>query len=317
MRKHLHRYITIFIAVLMLMTGSAIFVSAEGDGSVSFSNISDGMVISELTVLQGTIDFDDFLKYEIYLKAGDNMIWMANSHSAITDGNLARLDPRVFADGTYTVVVRKVYNDSNYTEVEGPVITIDNPNDAPAPYYPEVEPSFLYPSKQFAILRVRNCTGEDFNFDYTSPQSGRSAGDEVLPPRPTDDTICTFHDLPLIPGEYRGTGQGGGQEAGAPFTIEVDEWKVYHLLYNGPGAGADMIIAREVNADPKQGDGASDEHTYDEVKTPTPVSETTAMLPVTGDNDASTRLPVVLVILLIVALAAGGVVAASRRQVNR
>jgi len=252
MKSHPLRYAKIIVGLILLLLAAAnsVVVSAQERAGVEFTNVREGETISRLTTLTGTVNFPDFLKYEIFLKSGDNLIWAGNSYSRIVNGNLIRLDPRVFASGPYQLLVRQVNLDSNYTDVLGPNIIIDNPNKVPLPYYPEVEPSFLYPSEIFAVVRVRNCAGEDFNFDYHSPQDGRSSDDTKLSGK-IEGGICAFQDLALIPGLYRGTAQGGSQGMPAPFELLVDEWKVYELAYFG---GVE-IHAGEVQADAQAGDG--------------------------------------------------------------
>ena len=317
MKRHPLRIMLCVMAMVLLGLTIGTLPTSAQDDMVAFTNVSDGQTISALTVLEGTITFPDFLKYEIFLQSGNSLIWVANSHGRVINGSLARLDPRSFQSGSYQLVVRKVNSDSNYTDELGPTITIDNPNGSPAPYYLEVEPSFLYPSEQFAVLRVRNCTGEDFNFDYTSPDGFKSAGDATLPGKPTGETICVFQDIALIPGEYRGTGQGGGQTEGAPFTIVVDEWMTFELLYNGPGAGHNMIIAQQVPFDEGQGDAMpmhDEQANVAAVAQPAPET----ILPTTGDlaEDAS-RFPVVLVVLLLLVLGAGGAIAVWKKPFSR
>lgn len=332
MKNHLilQRYIPLTLLLLLLFVSSTSLVLADEDEvatKVEIVNISEGDTISELTVIQGTINFPDFLKYEIFLKAGDSLVWVGNAYHAVIDGNLVRLDPRVFVSGSYQLIIRQVNSDFNYTDVAGPIIKIDNPKDAPLPYYPEIEPSFLYPSNNFAIVRVRNCTGEDFNYDYTSPMDFRSAGDATLQGKPEGYAICPFHDLALIPGEYRGTGQGGGQTKGVPINFTVDEWHVYHLIYNGPGAGGDEVFFQEVPSDELAvdengvaipGGFAADPATEKAKASKAPKAKESgtreAMLPVTGNLADNQSFPVILTIGFVLLLAVGGVIAARKRQ---
>jgi hypothetical protein len=329
MKKYLLWYakIIIVITLLMLVTANGFVVSAEEGGTVKFTNVSEGDTISQLTTLTGTITFPDFLKYEIFLKAGHDLIWVGNSHSSVVDGNLVRLDPRVFSSGSYQLVVRQVHTDSNYTDTPGPTITIDNPNGVPLPYYPEVEPSFLYPSEIFAIVRVRNCAGEEFHYDYHSPQSFRSSDDRVLPGK-LEDTICTFEDLALVPGQYRGTGQGGAQDQSVPIELTVDEWHVYEIIYFGgqqlqfgevapdDKPGMDTEMAQTPTPTPKPHPTTTPTQTAAQVSPPTPVPEAPkaeTILPTTGNDDRATAFFIGLAVVVILTLSLGGVLAARRR----
>ena len=321
--------IMMLLLVVLLIPAAAF---AEGDGTVKFTNVSEGAVISKLTTLTGTIDFPDFVKYEIFLKSGSDLVWVGNSHSRIKDGNLVRLDPRVFVSGKYQLLVRQVHSDSNYIDVNGPTITIENPNETPLPYYPEVEPSFLYPSETFAIVRIRNCAGEDFNFDYHSPQDFKSSGDMKLGGKVTDG-ICPFTDLAWIPGKYGGTGQGGGQDRGAPIELTVEEWHTYEIIYYGGQqiqanqvAGDDKMagpeMAQVATATPKSAKATvtpvSAKDDKAEAVPPTPMSDskTESILPTTGDQGASSGLPMVIGLLVVLSLGAAGVVALRSRQFN-
>ncbi len=333
------------VVLLLLATGSTLLVSAAEGDKVEFTNVADGDVLSELTILTGTIEFPEFLKYEIFLKSGNNLIWAGNSHSPVQDGNLFRLDPRVFVSGVYQLIVRQVHKDSNYADVPGPTITIENPYGTPLPYYPEVEPSFLYPSQEFAVVRVRNCTGEDFNFDYHSPEDFRSSGDEMLAGK-VNGSICVFRDLALIPGEYRGTAQGGGQSFGAPFEVLLDSGKVYQWIYHGPGAGGDQIIAQETAPDDMHGTGPAAQATQAPTLTPPPAPTATptpaaaaaavepatpvpdvssqaetppetqaeTVLPTTGNEAKTNILSIIIALMVIFLLGTGGVLAIRSRR---
>ncbi|RME43701.1 MAG: hypothetical protein D6796_12780, partial [Caldilineae bacterium] len=80
----------VVIAAALAMGGG---VQAQDTGTVAFTNLSDGATVSSLTTLVGTVSFPDFLKYEIFLQSGDTLFWVANAHSPVVNGNLARLDP--------------------------------------------------------------------------------------------------------------------------------------------------------------------------------------------------------------------------------
>lgn len=319
-----YKWLSTGLMLLLLMMSSVVLVAADEDevvAKVDILNVSDGDVISELTVIRGTINFPDFLKYEFFLSNGDDLVWVGNAYHTVENGNLVRLDPRVYVSGTYQLLIRQVNSDFNYTDTMGPTITIENPKDAPLPYFPEAEPSFLYPSETFAIVRVRNCTGEDFNFDYTSPQDFKSAGDDLLQGKPEGYSICPFVDLALIPGEYRGTGQGGGQTKGVPINFVADEWHVYHLIYNGPGAGADQVFFQEVPADEMDAEETAettkahpDDSTAQKDKTTRPETTMETVLPTTGDQNTSNQYPVGLALSFIVLLSIGGFLAVRRQQ---
>jgi LPXTG-motif cell wall-anchored protein len=145
-----------------------------------------------------------------------------------------------------------VHTDSNYTDYPGPRIKIHNPLGSALPYYPEVEPSFLYPSPKYGVVRVRNCAGEDFNFDYRSPDGGKSADDTFLKGK-SGESICTFEDLTLIPGRYQGSGQGGAQDHSFGFDLQIEAGRVYEILYIGPNNTGPEFSAGEVAADDPMG----------------------------------------------------------------
>jgi hypothetical protein len=246
MRQNPIRYLGSLIVLLFILVSSGTALAA-GNEHVEIANVHNGSTISELGVLKGTVDFPDFLKYEIFLASGNKLIWSGNSHSPVINGNLVRIDPRVFNSDEYQIVVRMVRKDSNYTDFLGPRVKIHNPLGSPVPYYPQIEPSFLYPSDQFAIIRVRNCSGEDFHFDYNSPDGGKNADDRFLNGK-SGDSICIFEDLAWIPGKYRGSGQGGGQSNGHGFEIQAEAGHVYEILY----LGGSQITVNEVGADNPQ-----------------------------------------------------------------
>lgn len=322
----MNRYALILIISLLaifVLGGSAL---AQDGGTVAFTNLSDGDTVSGLTTLTGTINFPDFMKYEIYLKSGSGMIWSGNSYSPVVDGNLVRLDPRVFNSGSYQIVVRKVNNDSNYTDTMGPTITINNPNGGALPYYPEVEPSFLYVSDQYALIRARNCAGEEFHFDYTSPQNFRSSGDVMMPGKVVENGICVFSDFAVIPGEYRGTAKGGAQTKDQPITVTAEAGKVYELLYLGGGHRIDIveIAADSPVAEMSEAAEPAAQTTAVAVKTPTPApvpptavaqpTKVEEMLPTTGNILEGKSVFALIALLLIIGLIVGGVMAARKQR---
>lgn len=326
MKTYRHLFVVAIVLVLLLTIGGSVL--ADDGGTVELTNLSEGATVSTLTTLTGTINFPEFMKYEIFLKTGGSMIWMANSHTPVFNGNLARLDPRVFNSGSYQVVVRKVKKDSNYTDFNGPTITINNPNKTALPYYPEVEPSFLYASTDYAILRAKNCAGEEFHFDYTSPQDFRSSGDVTLPGRVSETGICPFADFALVPGEYRGTAKGGAQTSGAPIGFVAEATKVYDLTYLGGGT---RIEVHETTADAKV--AAAPAATAETGKkapaavvapaTVAPVAPTAApiatakaeaMLPTTGNILNQTSIFGGIALVLIAALVVGGILATRKQR---
>jgi hypothetical protein len=121
------RYLLVAVALLIvfgvLVTTPGL---AQGPEGVVITNPSEGESVSDVVVVTGAIAFSDFLKYDFFLKNGDNMIWVATGYSPVINGNLIRLDTKTFPDSTYQVVVRKVTSDSNYTDALGPIFTIAN-----------------------------------------------------------------------------------------------------------------------------------------------------------------------------------------------
>lgn len=320
MKKHLF-FVSALVILLLTLGGASVL--AQNTGTVEFTNLPDGATVSELTTLTGTIDFPDFLKYEIFLKNGHQLTWVANSHSPVKNGGLARFDPRVFASGSYQVIVREVHPDSNYVDVPGPTITIDN--QAPAPYYPEVEPSFLYPAEGYALVRARNCAGEDFFFDYQSPEGTGSAG-EVNMPGKSGDTICIFSDFILKPAEYRGTAKGGAQNSGQPIEFLAEAGKVYDLTYVGAGH---RIVVQEIAGDSvsetasggpeyveptKASATAMPAATKKPAATPTKAATPKPVLPVTGQTGGSASVWFGIGALALLAILIGGGVLAAKKR---
>jgi len=313
MKKQLF-FIPVLIILLVILGGAGVL--AQDTGTVEFTNLPDGATVSELTTLTGSINFPDFLKYELFLKSGKQLLWVANSHSPVTDGGLARLDPSVFPSGSYQLIVREVHPDSNYIDVPGPTISIDN--QTPAPYYPEVEPSFLYPADGYALVRARNCAGEDFFFDYQSPLGSGSAG-EVTMPGKSGDTICIFSDFILIPAEYRGKAKGGAQTEGQPIGFLAEVGKVYDLTYVG---GGHRIVVQEIPGDSKTETAASAPSYATPAPTKAPAEASPAptkaptpkpVLPITGQNDSASIFGIVAIVLIAV-LIGGGILAARRKK---
>lgn len=244
-------YVAFVLSVILFSVMSTIAL-ADDPTATSVVQPRENDTISDLTMITGSVNFNDFERYEIFLQGGGAMIWAANGFAPMNNGNLARLDPRVFADGSYQIVIRQVRTDSNYTDYAGPIVYIDNPLDAPLPYYPDIEPSFLYALDGKAAVRFRNCSGFDVDLDYHSALASRSGGDLKLMAR-KEAAICTFEDLALIPGSYEGTIREAGTN-GIGYQLQAEGGKVYELTYNGAPAGKFQLVVDIV-----QGDGmASD-----------------------------------------------------------
>lgn len=319
------------IVVLGLVVSTAALAQ---DPQAQITNLSDGEMLSGLMTIRGTVNFPDFAKYDVFLSGAGDPIWVATGHGPVVDGNLFRLDTRRYPNGSYQFLIRTVRPDSNYDEVLGPTVTFDNgENYAGLPALPEVESSFLYTTPDKALLRIQNCAGEEFRVDFDSTASNRTATTETVPGR-LEGYICPFVDLPLIPAEYRGGGQGLAQARSVPYTFLAEGGKVYLMTYYGPQAGADELVVREVPADDPQADTgmAPAEAAADPTATPAPTAaptatpaaadtptaeaEAEAVLPVSGNNpgDSNPLALIMLGLLVAGALFAGGVLALRRRQ---
>ena len=240
------RYLIVALAVtLMLGVVGVMPAAAQGPDGVVITNPDEGQTVSGIITVTGAVAFPDFMKYDFFLKSGDDMIWVATGYSPVINGNLLLLDTKTVPDGTYQIVVRKVTNDSNYTDSMGPIFTIENGLTAPQPY-PEVEATFLYPAPGKGTVRFRNCTGEGLFLDYNSPEGFKSAGEIMLPPRVSDAGVCPYTDIAVEPAEYRGTAKGEEQTKGINYTLNAEAGKVYEVTYNGPSAGAAALYVAEV-----------------------------------------------------------------------
>ncbi len=229
------RYIvmTVVIAALLAVTINGAVVLAQEPETLFVMNPAEDETVSGVITLTGATDFLDFLKADIFLKSGDNMIWAATVHAPVINGNLARLDTRTFEDGDYQVIIRKVTSDSNYTDFEGPAFTIFNNLGAPLAHAAE-EANFLYPPLSHGLARIKNCTGLDIKFDYEG--LGNCSADNLeLKAKAQDNPLCPYVDVTLIPCEYRGTVVGLGEERAATYGIEVEAGNVYEFDYAGNG----------------------------------------------------------------------------------
>jgi hypothetical protein len=334
------------IALAVILTGlvgRGSSVLAQEEGTVVIATPADGATVSGLITVTGVVDFPDFLKYEIFLSGGAGLIWAATTYAPVINGDLAMLDTRTFADGTYQMIIRKVNTDSNYTDFTGPTLIIDNGLTAPLPF-PEVETSLLYPPPAGALMRLRNCSGNPLEFDYTSPDGFCSADDLWIHHKPQESPICTYVDILLIPCEYRGTAIGMGEKRGASYSFEAEGGKVYELSYPGgdrlfigeslgyPRAetdtgGLDLNDPARYQAAPDANKAAtpaaapaptsaSSSTPAEAVSTTTTADSSDAsdpLLPVSGEGTES-RMPFMIVALaVIVFLIGGGIVAARKR----
>jgi hypothetical protein len=127
MKFHPLRYLLAVVVILFLFAlGNRVSAFAQGDELVYITSPTDGATVAGIITVTGAVDFPDFLKYELFLKTGDELIWGATVYAPVINGNLARLDTKTFADGVYQIIIRKVGRDSNYTEFLGPTLVIEN-----------------------------------------------------------------------------------------------------------------------------------------------------------------------------------------------
>lgn len=332
MKSHPLHYaiLTALAVILVLGLGQPAPVRAQDQpGNVLIATPANGSTVSGLITVTGAVAFPDFLKYEIFLKPGKgDLLWVATTYAPVINGNLARFDTRTYQNGSYQMIIRQVHSDSNYTEVAGPTITIDNELGAPLPY-PEIEPSYLYPPEKYALVRLKNCSGVQLAFDYNSPQGFHSADNLILKAKGQDTTYCPFEDFVLIPGEYRGSATGQGENA-YTYSFQAEVGKVYELIYNGQGAGRNQFIINYVQGDKRaSGDTGGTQSPGSAVaaaptQTPVPVAAAIApavvsapavpadvpaqnksVLPVTGEGEPS-KLPFVLIGLAALLFIVGG-----------
>lgn len=231
------------VVALLLLIATATALAQFGE-TVVVASPTQGQSISGIVTMTGTVDFPDFVKYELFLKSGERMLWAATVYAPVINGNLARLDTRTFPDGAYQLVIRQVRSDSNYTEFLGPTFYIENNLGAPLPY-PEVSSGVLYPPLAGALARIKNCSGNNLEFDYHATQ-GFCSGDNLwIMPKETNSPVCPFVDVLLIPCEYRGTAVGQGEPKGAGYSFVAEAGKIYELTY----PGGDRIFIGEVAGD--------------------------------------------------------------------
>lgn len=343
MNRTLWRCLVVLAVIGTVMIGLKTRTLAQEESPVSITSPAEGQIVSGLITVTGTVNFPDFLKYEIFLKSGQNLAWVATSYAPVINGNLARLDSRVFLDGTYQMVVRQVHPDSNYTDYPGPTITLQNGLSSPFPE-PEIESSYLYTPVSGALMRIKNCGGLNLEFDYTGVEGACAADDLWIMAKLEDSPICPYVDVLVPPCEYRGTAVGEGEERGATYSLVVEAGKVYQFDY----AGNAKLFLGEVQGDERAetdtgglAPGAPDQAQPAPVTPGTgkapggPTTKAGVVLeaepavvaaPATGNNSPNTLLPVsgegrvsnllfigvagALILLLIV----GGLVAARKRS---
>lgn len=248
MQNYPWRYLVAVAIVMFLLTiGGQVDIAAAEPETIQITYPVQEAVVSGLITVTGTIDFLDFMKYELFLKTSDNLIWAATVYAPVINGNLARLDTRTYPDGFYQLIIRTVKTDSNYQERNGPTFLIQNGLGAPQPY-PEIESSPLYPPVAGALARIRNCSGNDLSFTYGSPQGFCSADDLWIPYKNQNSPVCPYVDVLLIPGcEYRGTAVGKGDDRAANYGFVAQQGKAYEFDYSG----RDKLYIVETKGDPR------------------------------------------------------------------
>jgi len=233
------------LTILLLLTiFGASAVLAQGGTTVFITTPAEGNTVSGVVNVTGAVDFPDFVKYDLFLKSGDQMLWGATAFAPVINGTLARLDTRTVPDGAYQLVVRQVHSDRNYTDFVGPTFYIENNLGAPLAYA-EVPASPLYAPVSGAVARIKNCSGVDLQLNYHSPQGFCSSDDLWIKPKMADTDFCPFVDVLLTPCEYRGTAVGLGESRGATYSFTAEAGKVYEMNY----AGGDVIYIAEIEAE--------------------------------------------------------------------
>lgn len=307
MKHHLIHFVIIMVLAILVTLGVGNTPGAQAqEGTVYITTPASGSAVTGLVTVTGAASFADFLKYEIFLKPGKgDLLWVATVYAPVIDGNMARFDTRTYQNGTYEMIIRQVKGDSNYTDVAGPMITVDNPEGAPLPY-PEIEPNYLYPTEKYALVRVKNCSGVNLDFDYNSPDGFRSSGNFSIASKGENTTYCPFEDMVLIPGQYRGTATGQGEKAFS-YSFQAEVGQVYELIYNGEGAGRNQFLVNYIKGDQRASTDKAGIAVAAAAVEPAKVSEPAqaapasaepaqnkSVLPVTGQGETP-KLPFILV----------------------
>lgn len=303
---------------------------AQEEGTTYITSPADGETVSGLITVTGAADFDDFLKYEVLLKSGDDRAWAATVYAPVVNGNLARIDTRTYLDGVYQLVIRQVNSDSNYTDYVGPTINIQNGLGAPLPH-PEIESSFLYAPEGAALARVKNCSGRNMEFDYIG-EGSCSAGNLWIMPKEQDSPVCTSVDILLQPCEYRGTAVGEGETRGVSYSFVAEAGKIYQLDF----PGGDRLFIGEIPGDERASTdtGGTPRDNPAVAQPPATAQPTQAqttkaggsssasaapqpdVLPVSGQGQVSNLAFITAAVSLILLLIVGGVLAVRKRRLT-
>jgi hypothetical protein len=324
MKNYPWRYVMMVVVVLLLTTTSNVW--AKAPETVEITSPTEGGKTAGVLNITGSIDFLDFMKFELFLKTGGELLWAATVYAPVTQGTLAHLDTRIYPDGMYQLVMRTVKTDSNYKEYTGPSFVIENNLGAPRPY-PEIESSPLYLPTAGALARIRNCSGDNLNITYGSPGSFCSADDLWIPFKNEHSPLCPYVDVLLIPNcEYRGTAMGQGQPRGANYSFKAEQGKLYELNF----AGGDRLFINQlkgetpgsaVSSPASQSDQSPPAAAADTAKiappaavtSTQPATSTKPMLPVSGAGQTPKTTVILGAVGVLLLLLIGGIVALRRR----
>lgn len=268
----------------------------------------DGETLSGMMTVTGAVYFSDFVKYEVMLQSGDQVSWVATGYSSVINGNLARLDTRLFLNGTYQMIIRQVNSDSNYTDYLGPTITIANEDLGSPLTKPDIESSFLYPPVTGALLRIRNCGDKNLEFDYKSREGFCSAQDLWIKPKTMDHPFCPSMDVQLIACPYEGSAVGEGESQGSTYSFEAEEGKIYEYTYAGNG----RFYLGEVAGDERASTDTGEQKQLQAAQGGTQASGT--LLPISGQGQATNLYFIGVALGLIFLLIVGGVIALRRQS---
>ncbi len=225
----LHRIASSLIFFILLLATST-QVYAQGGEYVYVTRPANGETVSGIAIITGAADYANFEKYEIFLKSGQNLSWIATGFAPVNNGYLARWDTRNYQPGTYQLVIRKVRTNSNYgDDYIGPTVVIAEQTSNALP----VESGFLYAIEGKALVRLRNCAPQDLDFNYSSSQSFYTQDNISLPAMKMDDFLCSYHDFVLIPDIYTGAAKGLAEPHTYHYELNAEPGKVYQITYYG------------------------------------------------------------------------------------